>query len=616
MVVTMPVMVVLAVGAMDAAKPEGASAQWRTLATAAPVSPVTGDAGVLRESWIAPDGRNASVAVALPRPEVSNLVVQVAPGGDDAATLEAAATRLRAAGGGVLSMASGIYHIPVGADHPGVTLQGLRDVTVAGKGAVVQFDGWGQGMVIRNSSRVVVRGVSFGYAQPAVLAGTVRRDGQAAVVEFDEGQLLPSSGGKVYQVSVLFGAQGLYGGGRGRYIFHSDPLALSHSDGRRYIIQGLPAALPDGTRVAVKIASYMGAALIVGDGPGGPASNDIVFDHVTVRNSPGMGLLVYHMGRGLAVVASQFGEAGASSATIAYDGVHVGAMVGDILLRDNSITRVGDDAINLASPLFEASAVSQTALTVRIRGDGLAPGADAALFDSALSYLGHGTVTGLERLAGPGALARVNVAASGFRPADVRYVRDLGLRGNRYAIVSNTIGECECHAILVQGPNGLVRGNQITNTGFNAIKIVTSAFWREGAGAQNLIVEDNLITGTGEDIRRNMVPAAIMTYAEGEGAPPGLLATSVHAGLIVRRNRVSRMVQGCISVASAADVAIEQNICGKRGNAQALAGGGVANLPDAMRSIGDRAIRMFSTSGIWIDPYTTNNIISDNNNQR
>lgn len=613
MAVTVPIMVVLATGALDPSGSEGVSPQWRALATAAPVSPVAGDPDVLRESWVAPDGSTASVAVALPRAKPGGLVVQVVPGKDDAATIKAAAARLRAAGGGVLAMAPGLYRIPVTPDRPGMTLQGLRDVTIAGNGAIVQFDGWGRGVVIRNSSRVAIRGLSFGYAQPAVLAGTVRRNAAAMLVDFDDGQQLPSVGAKAYQLSVLFGAQGLYGGGRSRYIFYRDPRALTPAGGRRYAIEGLTAPLPDGTRVAVKLTAYLGSALIVGDSPGQPASNDIVFDHVTVRNSPGMGLFVERMGRGLAVVASHFGVPGASAATIAYDGLHVSGAAGDILLRDNQITRTGDDAINLASPLFEASAAPQGPLTVRLRGGGLSPGAEAALFDAGLSYLAHGTVTAREMVPGPGAVARVQIAASGFPAAKVRYVRDLGLLGNRYAIVNNAIGACECHAILAQGPNGLVRGNRMADTGFNAIKVVTSAFWKEGAGAQNLIVEDNMIAGTGEDVRRDIVAAAIMVYAEGADTPPGLLPIPVHAGLILRRNQIAGRVQGCISIASAVDVAIERNACGGPVQAKSVERAVGASLPEVVRMIGGEARRMFDRSGIWIDPYTTKNIHSASN---
>ncbi len=594
MVVAVPVMVVLALGALDVAGSDGASPQWRTLATAAPLSPVTGDAGVLRETWIGPDGRNISVAVALPRATPGQLVVQVAPGDDDAAAIEAAAARLRAAGGGVLSMAPGVYRIPVRDDRPGVTLAGLRDVTVVGNGAIVRFDGWGRGLVLRNSNRVAVRGLSFGYARPAVLAGTVRGSGAARVVAFDDGQPLPPPDAKAYQISALFGATGTYRGGRSRYLFYRDALALTPASGRRYAVQGLPAPLRDGTRVAVKLTAYLGSALSIADNPGAPASNDIVFDHVTVRDSPGMGLFVARMGRGLAVVNSRFGQAGAPAATIAYDGLHVSGMAGDILLRDNRITRTGDDAINLASPLFPASAAPHGALRVPLRGGGLTPGADAALFDGALAYLAHGTVADRRMIDGPGAVARVQIAAPGVRLADVRYVRDLGLRGNRYAIVNNDIGACECHAILAQGPNGLIRGNRMADTGFNAIKVATSAFWKEGAGAQNLIVEDNVIAGTGEDVRRGIVAAAIMIYAESADTPPGLLSTAVHAGLILRRNRISGRAQGCISIASAADVVLERNACG--------------SLRDIGRAIGDDAARMVSGAGIWIDPFTTKHV--------
>ncbi|MHA6721292.1 hypothetical protein ACX40Y_17805 [Sphingomonas sp. RS6] len=609
MIFVLPLLAVAA-GGGDVAGSREPSSLWRALATAVPVSPLPADSGDLFQSWTAPDGREVTVRVALPRALPQGPVVQVIPGDAAAARIEAAAARLRAAGGGILSLAPGVYRIAVAKDRPGLTFADLRDLTVIGDGAIVEFDGWGTGIAIRNVTRLAIKGLSLAYVQPAVFAATVRKAGAATIVEFDRGQPLPAPGARAYQLSVLDGERGLYRGGRSRYLFYRAPLSLSPAGGRRYAVSGWGADVPDGSRVAVKLTAYLGAAVAVTDAAGQPKSSDIVFDRIAIRNGPGMGIFVARMGRGLAVVGSRFGDAGAPAATIAYDGLHVSGMDGDILVRDNVFTRTGDDAINLASPLFETVAGPQDQFAVRLRGGGLAPGADAALFDSALSYLAQGRVAWRQD-GGAGGVAHVRIAASGFRRQDVRYARDLALRGNRYAVVNNRIGECECHAILAQGPNGLVRANRISDTGFNAIKIVTSAFWKEGAGAQNLLVEDNVITRTGEDVRRDVAAAAIMVYAEGAGRPPGLLSTPVHAGLTLRRNRIASPAQGCISVASAADVVLERNDCSNHGSAGNWRGG--AGMIGGLRRLHDNLAHLFGANGIWIDPSTTRNVRSTDN---
>lgn len=604
--VAVPALVVGAAGGLDPVGSAAASPEWWTLATAAPASPVAPGPGVLGERWTAPDGSPAAVAVALPRPPAGAPRIAVTPGDDDAATLEDAARRLRAAGGGVLALAPGIYRIAVTPARPGLTFAGLHDVTIAGTGARLVFEGWGNGIVLRNSSRIAVQGLSLGYARPAVLAATVRPGAAATMVELDPGTPAPPQGARAYQVSVLYGPHALYAGGPGRYLFYRAPLDLVPAGGRRYVLTGFTAPLPAGARVAIKLSAYLGAALAVDDAERAPPSNDLVLDHVAIRNGPGMGVFVARMGRGLAIVDSQFGEPGAPAATIAYDGLHVSGMAGDILVRNNAFTRTGDDAINLASPLFEAAPVQGDQLAVRLRGGGLAPGAAAALFDAALGYVGRGTVARPEGVAAAAPATPLRILGPGFRADQVRYVRDLGLLGNRYAIVGNRIGACECHAILAQGPNGLVRANRITDTGFNAIKIVTSAFWKEGAGAQNLIVEDNVITRTGQDLRRGLVAAAIMAYAEDAATPPGLLAVPVHARLIVRRNRIVGAAQGCVSVASAADVLLERNDCGAQAPAEALPM--AADLLARVHDAPARAARLFGVPRIWVDPSTTRNV--------
>lgn len=597
-----------ALGAFNPRSPDPISSEWYGKATADPRSPISAGAQALTESWIAPDGRTISVGVGLPRASFAGTIVEVSPSADDGATILRAADRLRGAGGGVLSMAPGRYRLNVDEKRPGLILRDLTDVTIDGPGAVIDLNGSGQGIVIRSSNRLAVRGISIGYTNPAVFAGTIRRSGAVAELTLDDKLKPPPDNASVYQVSILHGEQGLYGGGLTRHIFRRDPLTLKLIRAGQYKVDHLPDDIPDGARVAVKLSSYAGAALAVSDNPDQPRSNDISFIGVSIRNAPGMGIQIGRMGRGLAVIKSHFGEAGAPSATIAYDGLHVSGMAGDILVRDNDFTRTGDDAINLASPIIPAVSGQSDAFAVRSREGDLSAGTLAALFDADLGYIGLGKISSR----GPADAAgerSVTFSSAIPRAGDVRYIRDLGLSGNRFAVVNNRIGECECHAILAQGPNGLVRANRISNTGFNAIKLVTSAFWKEGAGVQNVLVEDNVIDGTGVDWRRGLLAAAIMVYAEGAGTPPGMLSTPVHSGLVIRKNEVDHAAQACISISSATHVVLAQNHCGSHDlESQKIRNIIGADFSETATKFPGKIGYLLRGNGMWIDPVTTRDV--------
>jgi hypothetical protein len=564
----------------------GAPTGWAALATTARQSPASGDG--VRRSWTGADGRPLTVAVLAPHLDGRPVIALDPVCGDNGPAIVAALARLHAAGGGTLRLARGTW--PIAGGPPGLLLDGLSDVLIDGPGAKLVFARWGDGILISNAARVMLRGLSLGYADPPVVAARV----SGGRLHFSG--VAPVPGTTIYQVS----APGV-AGARRLLSRQGQPLGAGGA---------LPGGLSDfapGTPVQVKLSWYSGAAIRIGDPGDTPLSHDITLDHVTVRDCAGSGITVDFMDRGLAIVAATLGGAGGSA--IAYDGVHVTAAGGDLLIENSDFTGMGDDAINIATPIIDARLdPDRRGVTLSGVASHVSSGTRLALFDAGLRLLGTAVVAARTPRDPAGRLRATFVAPV---PAGaVRYARNLDLLSVRYAIVGNRITDCLCHGVLAQAPNGLVQGNSFTRLRFNAIRLLTSAAWREGTGAHNVVVAGNRIADIGQDTRPDRVWAAITVFGELDsarpGTPPPLAAEPLNAGLLIRDNQIDGIGQGCIAISNANEVTLRHNRCGRFGQRPGMRQKltyradphGASSLPSAGR-------------GLWIDPSTTARVTID-----
>ncbi|KUM43362.1 hypothetical protein AR540_24220 [Pseudomonas sp. EpS/L25] len=572
---------------------QATGADWTTLATAARQSPAQG-AG-LRRQWTGADGRPVALAVVAPR-VAGHPVIDLSPaGGDNAPAIMAALARLRAAGGGTLRLAPGTW--PIAGGPPALKLDGLSDVLIDGPGATLVFANWGDGILISNAARVALRGLSVGYTRPPVVAARIA-NGRLAFAG-----VAPPPGTPVYQVSATTpsGARALFGK-QGRTLQPGGALAGGLGD------------FAPGQAVQVKLSWYKGGAIRIADPGDKPVSHDITLDGVTIRDSGGGGVVADLMGRGLAIVGAHFGGSGDSA--IAFDAFHVTAATGDILVENSDFTGSGDDSVNIASPIFTAAldAGGRTG-TIGDAGARIYPGAQLALFDASLQLVGTAQVAQRAPRDSSGAMRTTFTAP--VSAGGVRYARNMDLLAQRYAIVDNRFTNSIGHGVLAQAPDGLVRDNQFSGLRYNAIRLLTSAMWMEGAGALNVVVAGNRISDTGQDTRPGRVWAAITVFGElGGGGANGdapLAPVPLNARLLIRDNQIDGVDQGCIAVSNATDVTLTNNSCtafGRQpGRVRMLADR--ADLRAGLAQLPAKGAYLASGDGVWIDPTTTARVTAD-----
>jgi hypothetical protein len=592
------------------------NAEWQRLVVEEPVSPVKASAGDLVYNWQGANTEAAGVVVKRPVMTQHPYVVTLSPiAGDNGPALQAALAKVKAQKGGALQLRGGRYDI-----RSPVTLQGLSDVVINGPNAILNFMNWGDGLRIMNSERLVLQGVTIRYAKPALIFGTMTARGNAIELVLDGQDSAQPANMIVHQISSFDRTQKRYLPDSLRMMLGKRGKVFYRAPGHGYTAPELANIAP-GTVLALKLAYYKGAAIRIVDEGNGSPSNDIVIDGITISNSAGVGIAVNDMGRGLAIIRSSIGPRAtdAHPVGIAFDAIHITASGGDILIRDNYIQGSGDDAINIASPILDVNP-GQGDHSVRLKWESgqVAPGSRFAFFDEKLRYIRTGSVVERQQRGSDGS-ALLWFDSPVNKGGNVRFARDLSRRSNRYAIINNDITRCECHGVLAQAPNGIIRVNRFTKTRFNAVRLLTSSNWQEGSGAYNVAVERNIVRDTGGDARRGLVWAAISVYGElvdTTNATGSIVSLDIlNQTIRIADNDIADVDQGCISVASAARVTIRGNRCINVNRNVGLARlliepGPVSN--SAQRAGSKIAYLGGGQSGIYVDPLSTIGIDTSN----
>jgi hypothetical protein len=538
---------------------------WRTLVTADTVSPVTAGPADLSLAWTGADGRPVRLVVKAPADGDASRTVTVgpvAPGDDARPAFRAALDHARQIGARRIVAPKGryLFRTMEPGDKGHLWIHDLKDVTIDGQGSTLVFGNPGDGLRISAATRVKLTHMSLDYAMPTWSTGKI------SVVNGDKSLALDNASAgaaaaPIAQVSGFDPQTRTWPSDGPRLFFgKKNPEPSLVGANRRASPQFRNSA--NGQEVAVKLHHYEGSAIDVYDGLAGPSS-DLTFEDVHVLTATGTGFKIKMRGRGLAIVDSSVAPDPASGRMLSaeYDAIHVAATGGDVLIRGNRIRGQGDDAMNVRSPIYvvDPAAAGGSSVNLSDTAQTIAPGDAVAFFDGNGNYLFKAVVRDRSATAGENVdLALDRPLPDGPPP---RYARDLALTSSRYAVVDNDVSGCECHGLLAQVPNGLVRNNRFTDLRFNAIRLLTSLEpWREGTGAFNVIVEQNTITRTGPDSSLPVPWGAINVYGLKGSA---LLGNSVNADIIIRDNTITNVAQACFMVTSSRGVTVTNNKCDK-----------------------------------------------------
>ena len=253
---------------------------------------------------------------------------------------------------------------------------------------------------------------------------------------------------------------------------------------------------PVGTRVIVRHYTYNGFAFLVN------WSNDIDFDNVTLRTSPGFGFSVSSNGgyRGFRLHHSQITRAPGRLISTASDAVNL-ALQADIIVEDTDIGYQGDDSINIhptPAPVMSAkgSQISVAGVCDPDPMDNPLVGDEIGLYDQNSVYRGTGRVTASAGSDCGKLTLTLSLAIPGVNKT-YTFVDLTQGPSARYIVRDNLFHDCRCHGTVADAPYGLIDNNAYFNNSSGAINVPGGAYGN-GPGATNLAITNNIITAPGQ----------------------------------------------------------------------------------------------------------------------
>jgi hypothetical protein len=524
------------------------------------VSPVVAGAGDLTQAWIGADDRASNLVVRIPRTAGKPTISIAVPAASADATpiFQAALTQLRKAGGGTITVAPGEYRFKTSnTEQPNVAhllLSKLSDVDIQASGASFVFEGDFDGVFIQDSQRVRIHGAKMREAR--VLSGTGRMRMVDGALQLQLDQPLPAGVTINWVQPMNEGTTRSWPQIQSRAIIAPGATQPVRIDDRTFT-SPLFKTLKDGQYVAVKFAYYGNRAVYIRDSYKG-MSEDVILDGIHIGSIGGIGILIKTRGRGIAIQNSSISADAGRPYSTDYDGIHVVAAGGDVLIRGNSIAHTGDDQINLRSIIHKVTPTGTDGATLTNDARLIRVGDEVAFFNKGGEYLGRRVVNSAPPI------GNSDTVTFGFAPGEpfneAAYARVVNLTLRRFAVVNNTMTDSAGRGMLIQIPNGVIQNNVIRGLPRTAIRMLTSFDpWLEGAGAINVRITGNTFDSGGGEIGSGFVTGIITALGEVISAK---IPTNMQNGPIkIDNNKFTAPRAACIAIYNTKGLVQDKNDC-------------------------------------------------------
>lgn len=552
-----------AVAAQAAATPTPAATgfdTWAKRLMADRLSPKVPTGADISLGWTGADGRVANVVVRVPQTQGKQTITISPPAANADATplFTAAFASLRKSGGGTLRVGAGEYHFkststePPGQGH--LLLYRLNDVDIRATGAKFLFETNAYGVFIQDCERVRISGAQM--RDPRPMSGT----GQIEKVEGGYNLVLDAplpDGAAINWVQPVNQNTRTWPQTMQRTIVTPGMKQPTRIDDRTFTVPEFKN-LKDWRYVSVKYEWYSPGTVYIRDSYTG-VNNDIILDGVKFGSHAGLGVLIRSRGRGFALQNSSFAADPGRPYSANYDGFHVAAAAGDILIRNNTFANTGDDQINLRSIIHKVAPVSADVATISNEGRMIRLGDEVAFFDKDGEYLGKRIVSQVPPLGNSDTVTLTFGKGDPFDKAV--FARSINITPRRFAVVNNTMADSGGHGMLIQIANGLIQNNVIRDLPRTAIRMLTSFDpWSEGAGAINVRVSGNTIeNGVGE--MSTGFATGIITSV-GEVISTKLPNNFLNGWLQIDNNTFTAPRAPCITIYNTKGFVQDKNSCG------------------------------------------------------
>ena len=402
-------------------------------------------------------------------------------------------------------------------------LSNCRDLLLKGKGASLMLHGWYEGISLDSARNVTVEGLSLRYKRHPNTVGRIVEstpDYFDMQIDIEKYPLIDSVvTGRIHFFDPV--RNRLYTGGGSKKTLLSPGLI-------RITSKRNPAS---GDYCILRHGGHYRPAVMIREATG------ITLNGVKLHSQPGMGVVGHRSSditlRNLQVVP----EPGDLISTNT-DATHFTSCTGHLDIIGCTFKGQGDDCTNIHNYYSKIYPISSRKAELRVENADLhALSLDPPERGDSMLVIDREDMTVIARLR----VADVENSEKDWKTIvtfdntlqNINSEKHVITNLTRFPVVTiegNSVDSHLARAFLVKSPNVTIRNNRINASTQTAIKLGAELGWNESGPVDNVLIEDNYISGCGYDASDN-VPSCITLSTEASKTPP-----FVNRNIVIRNN--------------------------------------------------------------------------------
>ncbi|MBD5180497.1 MAG: hypothetical protein HDT01_04280 [Bacteroidales bacterium] len=402
-------------------------------------------------------------------------------------------------------------------------LAGCKNLTVNADGATLMLHGWYEPICLDSAKEVVINGLSIRYKRHPNTVGRIINSTPTyfdAWIDRDKYPLIDSIvTGRVHFFDPV--RNRLYTGGGGRKELISPDVIRIHSKRN-------PAV---GDFCILRHGGHYRPAVMIRE------ASDITLNGMKIHSQPGMGV-VGHRSNNITLNGLQIVPEPGDVISTNTDATHFTSCSGHLDIVNCMFKGQGDDCTNIHNYYSRIYPISDNVAELRVENADLhALALDPPEQGDSMLIINRNNMEVIARL-------KVKDVKTSIEDWKTVVTFDKSLQGvdtdrhiitnlTRFPVVTiagNSVDSHLARAFLVKSPNVTIRNNRIYGSTQTAIKLGAELGWNESGPVDNVLIENNYITGCGYDAGEN-TPSCITLSTEASQTPP-----HVNRNIVIRNN--------------------------------------------------------------------------------
>ena len=445
----------------------------------------------------------------------------------------------------------GVLFRPDGPYVTALDLKGCNNTTIKAHGATLYLNGWYEVITMQGAKDITLEGISILYNRPPSTIGRiVETSAEWFDAEFDTERYR-------YIDNKVTGRLHFFDHVRNRlYTGWAKQKELLEPGKIRFHSNSNP---PVGDYFVLRHGGHYRPAIMVKE------CENVTINDVNIHSQPGMGI-VGHLTKNIMIDNLQVVPEVGSVISSNTDATHFTSCSGTITIQNSKFRGQGDDCTNIHGYYYRMYPEADNKIEIKIEG--------ADLHALSLDYPEIGdtmVVIDNKSMAEQGRYTVQSVDTSSVdwkvvigldRAIDVEKLDDYYMwnytRFPKVRIYNNSVHSHLARSFLIKSRDVIIAKNCILNSTITAIKLGAELGWRESGPAENVLIEENYITGCGYAAGA-YVPSCITLSTEARERPPFL-----NKNIVIRNNVFDTDKNVAILLKDAENILVENNMANKK----------------------------------------------------